>query len=139
MVAGSDQVILESILNITEGDLRSIWEFNHFMSTDFEINVVPACFYSEVRVTVESEHVVRAFKSNIRNRRMVANLLQIHKSAIAQVCLISFTEHRVQRLQPVVSWINVCKGGHHGLFHPHKRIIRHSSYTQVNRDVFGNL
>lgn len=68
----------------------------------------------------------------------MANLLEVDEAAVGEVRLVSLAKDWVQRLQPIVRWIDVGKASDHHLLQPVDGVVREGGSTHVERSELAD-
>ena len=82
-------------------------EFNLFGTSHVHADGVQMGVHCELSVAGEAEDVLRPIVHKVGNWWPVAHLLEVVPAAIRAARLVSFSENRIKRLVPVMSWLKV--------------------------------
>ena len=101
MMHRAEERVAENVILVVVYYRRAVRKLNDFMAADFEIYGVEICFDGEGGVPRPSIRRKRwSLEKYVRNRRLVAYLLEEYHGSIGQLSLIGFTEYWIQRLIP---------------------------------------
>ena len=131
----SPETIIEFILMRSVGYSAPVFESDYFAALDIEVDGIHVNTCSETGESRPAVEIIGTFLQEVRDRWMMAYLLQEYFRSISEATLHGFSKDRVKRLIEDVTWLQEGKGGDKDELHPLDGICSKSSSGHVDRTV----